>query len=175
MQIQLPGFIFRSLKTGPQTPVQHDKSLRSSHFSTKTIQQCVDSALPPLPTFVAAGCLVLRLGRFIDCWRCACCRWWFAHKHTHTHRNAHYISMVWDFMLLTSEVELPCAALIKASPLIVWTFHFSVAFTSDCMCRNNHHPAGNGVTWNGSDHYLKAWPHLALCSYPTGIKQRLPS
>lgn len=51
MQIQLPGFIFHSLKTGPRTPVQHDKSLRSSHFSAETIQQCVDSALPPLPTF----------------------------------------------------------------------------------------------------------------------------
>ena len=44
---------FRLLKKGPQTSVQLDKSLRSSHFSTKTIQQCVDSALPPHPTLGA--------------------------------------------------------------------------------------------------------------------------
>lgn len=82
-----PRLHFPLIKTGPQTPVQHDKSLWSSHFSTKTIQQCVDSALPPLPTFVVGVCLVLRLGHFIGCWGegSEVGRWWLAHKRTQTH------------------------------------------------------------------------------------------
>lgn len=107
MQIQLPGFIFRSLKTGPQTPVQHDKPLRSSHFSTKTIRQCVDSALPPLLTF-CCGC-GSQAGPFY--WLLELCMLQVViHALTHI---AHYITVVW-------EVEFPGVALIKVSPLIIW-------------------------------------------------------
>lgn len=117
MQIQLPGFTFRSLKAGPQTQVENDKSLRSSHFSAKTILQCVDSALPPLPTFGAgAGLAVLVLGRFIDCWTtkfggvCALQVGIRVQTHTREHitsrPDAH-----------TLEVGLPGVALVKGSPL----------------------------------------------------------
>lgn len=90
MQIQLPGFTFRSLKAGPQTQVENDKSLRSSHFSAKTILQCVDSALPPLPTFggrsgprgSCAGTFYWLLDKK-GLEACACCRWGFKCKHTH--------------------------------------------------------------------------------------------
>lgn len=40
-----PRLHFPLIKTGTQTPLRHDKSLWSSHFSAKTIHRCVDSAL----------------------------------------------------------------------------------------------------------------------------------
>jgi len=65
MQIQLQGFVFRSLKTALHTLERHDKPLRSSHFFTKTTHQCDDSALPLFPTFVAAVRLVSQTGTFL--------------------------------------------------------------------------------------------------------------
>lgn len=118
MQIQLPGFTFRSLKAGPQTQVENDKSLRSSHFSAKTILQCVDSALPPLPTFGGrsgpqtflcwdvlltvgqkrfGGVCVLQVGIQVQT---------HTREHITSRPDAH-----------TLEVGLPGVALVKGSPL----------------------------------------------------------
>lgn len=116
MQIQLPGFTFRSLKAGPQTQVENDKSLRSSHFSAKTILQCVDSALPPLPTFGGrSGPRGFRAGTFYwlldkKVWRCV--RAAGGDSSANTHTGTHCIPDAH-----TLEVGLPGVALIKGSPL----------------------------------------------------------
>lgn len=125
--ISAPRHNFPLIKNAsPQTTVQHDKSLRSSHFSTKTIQQSVDSALPPLPMFVAAAAcfwsILLTVGDKVQKRGCK-----------------HYITTV------------------RAHDQSAWVTQgccrqgFTSRFHS---CGNDHHPAGNGVSWNGGGHYL---------------------
>lgn len=157
MQMQLPCFIFHSLKTS----VQHGKSPWSSHFSTKTIQQLADSALPPLPTCAARVGLVLRLGRFIYCWSegLEVCVMVIC---TQMHWNTYYVTVasgtleLWffhlDFWVLVCSDELkPC----YRTHFVCETNDFACRDTSVCLRRHSHLGAGNGVAWNGSDHHLK--------------------
>lgn len=91
--ISAPRHNFPLIKNAsPQTTVQHNKSLRSSHFSTKTIQQSVDSALPPLPMFVAAcfWSILLTVGDKVQ--RCAWVLQLVIPKQMHMHK--HYITTV---------------------------------------------------------------------------------
>lgn len=148
---QLPAIIFRSLKMRAlRLTVQHDKSLRSSHFSTKTIQRSVDSALPPLPTLVAAAAssLFLRSEHFIDCWRQGPeARVLQFHEQMHTEQ--HYITTV-RALDLSAWVTQSCRCQgFTSSFLISQLWH---------GCGNGHHPAG--VSWNGGDHDLEVWPHF---------------